>query len=285
MDIAIGLPVTIPGLQGNQLIDWARRAEGAGFSGLGTVDNVIYDSYEPLIALAAAASVTERLRLITNVIVAPVRSNHVLFAKQAATLDRISNGRLVLGLGVGARPADYERSGLDFHRRGRDFDRQIETLKRVWQGEGGVGPPPFRPGGPPIIIGGNSAEAMRRAAVHADGWIAGAAGPAAFPEGAERAKAAWEREGRHPSKPRLMAICYYSLGPNALEAARKSLLSYYAALGPQAEMMVSRALITPETLKEGVATYEAAGCDEVIFYPCSTDIEQVDLLAEAVLGG
>ena len=123
MEIGIGLPAAIAGVEGQTLLDWARRAEVRGFSTLAAIDRVAYGNYEPLVALAAAAAVTERIRLTTSILLAPVRSNHTLFAKQAASVDRLSNGRLVLGVGVGRREDDYTECGLDFHARGRELGR------------------------------------------------------------------------------------------------------------------------------------------------------------------
>src|SRR5688500_4772790 len=118
MEVAIGLPTTIRGVERDQVLEWARRAEARGFSSLGTIDRIVYDNYEPLIALAAAAAVTERIRLATTILIAPYRVNGVLVAKQAASVDRLSNGRLVLGVAVGGREDDYVASGADFHARG-----------------------------------------------------------------------------------------------------------------------------------------------------------------------
>src|ERR671910_2095554 len=98
MDVGIGLPTTIPGVGRDQLLEWARRAEARGFSSLGTIDRIVYDNYDPLIALAAAAAVTERIRLASTILIAPYRSNGALVAKQAASLDVIANGRLVFGV-------------------------------------------------------------------------------------------------------------------------------------------------------------------------------------------
>src|SRR5207247_518033 len=149
----IGLPNAVRGVQGPELVAWAREAEQAGFSSLGTIDRLVYENYESLIALAAAAAVTERIGLVTSILLAPLRTNTALFAKQAASVDGLSGGRLVLGIAVGGREDDYEVSGADFSMRGRFFDRQLEELRRLWDGDQ-VGPDPASPGGPTVIVGG-----------------------------------------------------------------------------------------------------------------------------------
>src|SRR5579872_3103060 len=122
MDVGVGLPATIPGVAGPAIVAWARRGEERGFASLGTIDRLVYGNHEPLTALAAAAAVTERARLTTAILIAPLRSNAALLAKQAATVDSLSGGRLVLGMAVGGREDDYAASGVDFHRRGRLLD-------------------------------------------------------------------------------------------------------------------------------------------------------------------
>src|SRR6476659_438356 len=125
MDIGIGLPNAVREVDRTGIVEWARRAEQAGFSSLGTIDRIVYTNYESLISLAAAAAVTERVRLVTDILIAPLRTNTALLAKQAATIDNLSSGRLVLGLAVGGRPDDYEASGAEFASRGRTFDGQL----------------------------------------------------------------------------------------------------------------------------------------------------------------
>ena len=101
MDIGIGLPNPVPGTPGRTLVEWARRAEERGFSSLATIDRIAYPSYESLISLAAVAAATERIGLLTNVLLGPTR-NPVLLAKEAASVDQISGGRLV-GVASGPR--------------------------------------------------------------------------------------------------------------------------------------------------------------------------------------
>ena len=221
MEVGIGLPSTIPGVERDQLLEWARRAEARGFSSLGTIDRLVYSNYEPLIALTAAAAVTERIRLATNILIAPYRANGALVAKQAASLDRLSNGRLVLGAAVGGREDDYVAAGVDFHSRGRIFDAMLAQWERIWAGEtfgyaGAIGPPPA--GGPRLVIGGQADATYVRAARYGEGWIMGGGTPDMFRAGAEKMRTAWEAAGREGA-PRNMAIAYYSLGGGAGEAA------------------------------------------------------------------
>ena len=113
MKLGIGLPNPVPGTAGETLVEWARKAESAGFSSLATIDRIAYPSYESLVTLAAVAGATERIGLVTNVLLAPTR-NPVLLAKMAASVDQLSGGRLTLGLGVGSRKDDFDAIGQRF---------------------------------------------------------------------------------------------------------------------------------------------------------------------------
>lgn len=278
MDVGIGLPTTIDGVDAPTVLEWARRAEAAGFSTLGTIDRLVYGNWEPLVALAAAASVTDRIGLTTSILLTPLRPNGALLAKQTATLDRLSAGRLVLGLAVGGRADDYEASGLDITRRGRVFDAQLEELHAVWSGERAIGPSPVRAGGPPIVIGGTSDAAMRRVVEHASGWIAGGGGVQAFAATAARVRDAWS-DARRDGAPRLLALGYYALGPDARATADAYIQHYYGFLGPVAEHIAHTVLVSDAQVRDELAGFEAAGCDEVILFPCSPDLSQIELLA------
>jgi alkanesulfonate monooxygenase SsuD/methylene tetrahydromethanopterin reductase-like flavin-dependent oxidoreductase (luciferase family) len=283
VDVGIGLPNAVRGVDRAGIVEWAQKAEAAGFSSLGTIDRIVYANYESLIALAAAAAVTERIRLVTDILIAPLRTNTALLAKQAATIDSLSGGRLVLGLAPGGREDDYDVSGAEFHRRGRTFDAQLAELERLWNGDGGVGPPPARGSRPGLLVGGRADAAYRRAARYADGWTAGGGGAEAFAAGRERAVAAWREAGRE-GEPRTLALCYFSLGDRAEETARDNLGHYYAIVGDYAEAIIRGAATSPAEVRDLAAAYEQAGADELICFPASTDPAQVDLLAAALRG-
>src|SRR5579862_4971267 len=124
MKIGLGIPANIPGVPGEQILAWASKADAGPFSTLGLIDRLVYPNYDVLMTLAAAAGATNRIRLTTSVLLAPLR-NAAILAKQAASLDALSGGRLTLGLGIGGREDDYLAAGVPFHRRGKIFDEQL----------------------------------------------------------------------------------------------------------------------------------------------------------------
>ena len=277
MDVGIGLPNAVRGAHGEQLIDWAKRADAAGFSSLGTIDRIVYPSYEPLVSLAAAAAVTERIRLATTILIAPLRGSAGSLAKQAASVDALSGGRLLLGLAVGAREDDFDAAGVPFGERGGQMDQMLGEMKEVWAND------ETRPGDTPrVIIGGSVDAAYRRAAEHGEGWIMGGGSPEMLAEGKAMAEKAWQEAGRDGS-PRIMALAYYGLGEGAEETATKSLKDYYGWLGPNADQIAASAATDEDTVKGYLAAFEDAGCDELVLFPTSADPEQVDLLADAAL--
>jgi alkanesulfonate monooxygenase SsuD/methylene tetrahydromethanopterin reductase-like flavin-dependent oxidoreductase (luciferase family) len=284
--IGIGLPTTIPDVTGEQVIEWAKRADAAGFSSLGTIDRIVYSNFESLVSLGAAAAVTERVGLVTSILIAPSRASAAVLAKEAATVHALSGGRLVLGMAPGGREDDFTAAGVTFEDRGRRFDQMLDEMKRLWAGEerghaGGVGPD-VSDNPPAIVIGGQVDAAFRRAARYGDGFIMGTAPPEYFPPAIEKLEAAWAAEGRE-GRPRKMSLTYFSLDDDPDAAVRRSIGAYYAFAGEYAEMLMAGAAKGEEEVKERVRAFEAVGCDELIMCPTSSDPGEVDRLAAAVL--
>src|SRR6476469_11099076 len=129
MEIGIGLPSTIASATGADILTWAREADAAGFSTLGTIDRLVYGNHETIPTLAAAAAVTDRIGLTTAILIAPFRGNGTLLAKQLATVDSFAGGRLTLGIAVGGRDDDYTATDTDFHRPGAILDARLAEMR------------------------------------------------------------------------------------------------------------------------------------------------------------
>lgn len=285
MKVGIGLPTTIPGARPDQILDWARRAERAGFSTLGTLDRLVYPNYEPLVALGAVAAVTERIGLLTSVLLLPYRQNAAVVAKQAATLHELTGGRFTLGVGLGSRDDDYTASGVPMEGRGQRFEEMLAQIRRLLDGEevgfaGGVGPDVSQ-NPPGLIVGGSVDAAFRRAARYGDGWMMGGGPPERFPAMVEKLLAAWSEHGRD-GEPRKLALQYFALGADPEGDTRASIGHYYASAGDYAEQVVAATAKGEDQVRERIRQFEEAGADELILFPASPDPEQVDLLAAAL---
>ncbi|HKO38043.1 MAG TPA: LLM class flavin-dependent oxidoreductase [Solirubrobacterales bacterium] len=278
MDVAIGLPNAVPGTTGDQIAEWARRAEARGFSSLGTIDRIVYPNLEPLVSLAAAAAVTERIGLATTVLLGPLRPNPVAVAKQVLSVHALSGGRMTLGIGLGGRDDDYEHAGVGTEGRGKELDAMLARIKEVWADDA-MGP---HTGSPPRILVGGSVEAsFRRAAKFGDGWIAAGAPPDQFAEWRQKFEGVWSESGRREA-PQNGALAYFSLGDRADEDARTYLTDYYAWLGEDIANFISdSAAKDPNTVKQYISAFADAGCQELFLFPSSSDPRQVDLLADA----
>jgi alkanesulfonate monooxygenase SsuD/methylene tetrahydromethanopterin reductase-like flavin-dependent oxidoreductase (luciferase family) len=285
MEIGIGLPNPVPNTDGATLVEWAKRSEQAGFSTLATIDRVVYPGYESLISLAAAAAVTERIGLMTNIVIAPARDG-VLLAKEAASVDRLSDGRLTLGLAPGGRRDDFEAVGVDFERRGARFDRQLEAMNKIWRGEQltdtGQASVPLPGRELPIMIGGSSDRVVERTVRYGIGYTAGGGGPDMMAPTADKVRTAWSDAGRE-GEPRFAALHYFALGPDAKDGSSRYLKDYYAWLGEWADRIAESAATTPEALKAVATSFKDIGVDELILDPTIAELDQIDRLADALL--
>lgn len=286
MKIGIGLPNPVPGTPGTALLDCARRAEQRGFHGVATIDRIVYPSYDTLATLAAVAGATSRISLVSNILLAPLYPP-VLLAKSAASIDQLSGGRLTLGVAVGGRADDFAAVGRDLHRRGRDLDHALDLMHRAWRGEPfGDGQPicpaPTRDARVPVLVGGASDAAVRRAVTWGVGWTAGGVGPDQAGPLMQRVRAGWQEAGRS-GEPRLAALAYFSLGEDVAAESRAYLRDYYAFVGPFADQIAEGALRSPAAIRDAVTAFTDVGCTELYFDATSASPDQVDRLADVVL--
>jgi alkanesulfonate monooxygenase SsuD/methylene tetrahydromethanopterin reductase-like flavin-dependent oxidoreductase (luciferase family) len=288
MKLGIGLPQSMPwGLDRALLLEWARRADAAGFHSLGTLDRPNYDSWESLTTLAAAAAVTERIRLATTILQLSNR-NETLVAKQAAVVDRLSEGRLDLGLAPGMREDDFAVFGADLADR-RGFRRQVARIREVWQlarestaEHGNVGPAPVQDPGPPIWIGAATPGGIQRATEIADGFVFTAALPPEkigemIPDLRERAQA----NGKADFAFHAIAYCGVGDPDEVLAIARAQLLRYYRNPDMPFDKIVHRGSI--DDIAAVVRRYAETGVDSLILLPQVPELAQLDAVAEGVL--
>lgn len=287
MKVGIGLPANVPGAKADLILEWAQKADAGPFSSMGIIDRVAYPNWEPLIALAGAAAVTHRIRLMTSVLIAPAR-DAALLAKQAASLDVLSDGRFTLGLGVGRREDDYLAVAGDYQRRGRRFEAQLAEIKKIWAGEDlrdgvpPIGPQPVQQGGPELLIGAFAPAALARAGRWADGYLGGGADLEAAKTLYQSVEGAWKEAGR-TQRPRLVATNPFALGAEAAQRGAAQARHYNQFLGAEmAERAADGVLSNPERIRDIIRAFEGLGVDEMLFLPQVHDPEQVDRLADIV---
>lgn len=285
MRIAIGLPSRVSSASGDLILEWAAQADRGPFSSLAVTDRVVSTALEPLAVLAAAGAATRRIRLMTSVVIGPTRET-TLLARQAATIDQLSGGRLTLGVGIGVRENDYLATGFEFHRRGRRLERQLAILRRLWQGEpltetiGPIGPRAALPKGPELLIGGYVPAVARRIAAWGDGFMAPGGGDrSAILELWQRIEEAWKAAGR-PGEPRWVGASYFALGPNALEQVRSYIDANYGYNPELAKRRLRGIPTSPEEVEDAVRQQAEMGADEFILRPCAPDLEQMERLEE-----
>jgi alkanesulfonate monooxygenase SsuD/methylene tetrahydromethanopterin reductase-like flavin-dependent oxidoreductase (luciferase family) len=286
VEVGIGYPGMFPGIDRDLVLNWATHAEDAGFASLSTGERLSFGNPDLLVTMAMAGAVTSRIRLMSTVMVLPLHSPGVI-AKQAATMDVMTRGRFVLGVGVGPRADDYEVVPVPFEQRGECFDEQLALFKRMWsnqprEGETWVGPQPHTVGGPKVLIGPGSVRAARRTGL-VDGMatFGGTPDPAGHVKLYEAGLESWKDAGRS-GKPYFAAGLYFALGPSSGEKAHAYLRQYYEYL-PDADLwsMIDRLETTTEqSVRDTLTRFEDAGVDEFYLCPLIAEIDQIKLLAD-----
>ncbi|MCW2687314.1 MAG: limB 5 [Mycobacterium sp.] len=287
------MPVMEPDLDAATLKAWARTIDEGPFSSLCWGERIAFDNPESLTLLGALAAWTDRVRLVTTVIV-PQLHDPVMLAKALATGDMLCGGRLTVGIGVGGRHEDYHAVGADpATQTMRGMAERVAVMKRVWAAEKitesvlPVGPPPVQSGGPELLIGTIGPKTVRSAAAWADG-IAGTTLDLDVDKQNELfdvARTAWAEAGK--PKPHLATSFWFALGH--ADAARSQVhrhlrrymnwipAEYVDAMAPTTGWSGSQDEIVAVLRK-----FAAVGTDEVQLIPTSSDLDQVRRVAEVV---
>lgn len=286
MRIGLALPAMLDGLDRQAVLGWARRIEADGYATIGFGDRIAYRNLDLFTTLGAAAAVTERVGLLASVVVLPMHAE-VAVAKQAATLDLLSGGRLTLGVGVGGRVEDYAALGRPTHHRWQRLDEQVARLRALWAGEpplpglDAVGPAPTRR--IPIMSAGVGPRSMARSAAWADGidHFELDPSPTALAAAAHRTRAAWAAAGRRET-PALMSSWWIALGPEAEGQLRGYARHYLGIFGADLAGSLAEACTAAgaDAVRHSVEAAAEAGYDEVQLVPTSTDLAQLDQLTE-----
>ncbi len=290
MRVGVCLPYMEPELDRKILLYWMRAIDQGPFSSLTCGERIHSNTIEMTTTLGAAAAVTERVRIVPSLYVLPMHSA-VWAAKEIATLDVLSGGRVTLTVGVGGRPMDYEAVGASFARRHQRMDEQIAVMKRVWRGEpvleGGdeIGPLPVQAGGPPILAGTMGPKATRRAAEWADGlymW-SGNGQKAEIERMIEQGDGAWQDAGREQKFGRFAGF-WCSLADNAQERTQNYVYEYLKILSPEIGKAMAKTMdrTTSDKINESLDWMEELGVEETYLVPTTCDLADIDRMSELV---
>ncbi len=293
MQVGMTMPVMEPDLDAGVLRQWAQRVDEGPFSSLCWGERIAFGNPEALTLLGALAAWTDRVPLITTVVV-PQLHDPILLAKSLATGDMLSGGRLTVGIGVGGRHEDYLAVGADPSTQTmREMAKRVAIMKQVWSGEKitdsvlPVGPVPVQHGGPRLLVGTIGPKTLR----HAAGWADGLAGitldldVAKQDELFEVGRTAWAQAGKPP--PHLATSFWFALGdPEQARAQIHRHLRHYMNWIPagivDAMAPVTGWAGTEEQLAEVLRAFAAVGTTEVHLIPTSSDLDQLRRVADVV---
>jgi len=290
MEIGMNLPVMAPGLDRDTFLAWCERIDAGFYASLAAGERISFYNPDMTAALAAAAALTSRVKIVSGVFV-PMLHHPVMLAKQLATIDVLSGGRFVAGLGVGGREQDYQSVDAPLGHRLTRLAKSVDMMRSVWGGEPvvegafPVGPAPVQQGGPKLLAGSLMVESIQAASKWADGLCGFSFGPspAEMELQFSAARRAWEARNR--PAPWLGTGFWYALGPNAQEQLGDYLERYLNFMAPAARENVKRICVamTPEALKTAVQQAKDAGADDVLLVPTTSDPDDVHRVAD-ILG-
>ena len=288
MKIGLALPTMVEGFCRSEMLEWMRVADEGPFSLLGVGERIAYPNQEMMTILAGAAAVTERIGLFASVSVTPMHPPAYV-AKQAATIDVLSEGRFTLGVGIGGRDEDYRALSASFSRRHQRLDDQVAVMKKVWagaiavEGVGPIGPKPVQTNGPRLLSGSMGPKAMARAARWADG-LAGF-DMSADVDAIRNANAAftqsWIDAGR-AGKPWLQNSAWFALGDEAEVHLRDYAFKYLRIFGEDIANMLAgmQRLSTVSAVTDALKALEDTGLDEFVLVATSRNIDDAKRAAD-----
>lgn len=290
MKIGICLPYMKRDITREVLMDWCQKIDKGPFSSLSCGERITDYTFEMRNVLAFAAALTENVRIVPSLYVLPMHSA-VWAAKEIATLDQLSNGRVTVTVGVGGRENDYRAVGANFKNRHQKQDEQIAEMRRIWKGEppfegaDEVGPRPYQDGGPPIWAGAMGPKAIARAAHWADGLYGFSMNGSK--DETDRmfgmAEAAWQEAGRS-EKPEKVGGFWYCLADDAEARLKSYVYDYLKVLGDDMAKAVAASMTrhTEDDILRAMDDLEAAGSDEIFMVPATADISEVERLCELI---
>jgi probable F420-dependent oxidoreductase len=294
----LGLSFISPAPQVNAgfFLQLARKTEEVGLDSLWINDRLVYDNFEPLAALAAAAAVTTKIKLGTSILLLPYR-RPVLLAKSLATIDFLSGGRLTVGVGVGNREADYNAIEVPFERRGARGLESIHLMRRLWQEDGvsfngkffnvrgvSLGPKPFNNQAIPIWMGGNVNEVLRRIGRFADGYICSTSAMPNFSVLWRKIAEHAESFGRDPAKIEKAGLNFLAIADDEAQAVATCAAFFERDYGKVPANIGAQMIVGPAPVcVERIARAFQQGIHTLILGLIIPDLKQVDLLATKIL--
>lgn len=290
MGIGVALPQMATGLDRNRLVRWCSGIDAGPYSSVSAGERITFHNLDGFTLCSAAAALTERVRILVNVVVLPWHAT-AMVAKELASLDVISGGRAEIAVGVGGRSQDYQALGSPFAGRHARLDAAVAELRRLWAGGAAadgesVGPPPVQPGGPPILASAMGPKSIQRAAQ----WADGVSGFTLLGDATEAARlfrdveTAWQTAGRAQA-PRLVTGSFVALGDGAKSTLREFAARYLHVFSPELATSLAEAmpLHEPSRLIDLLDEVEAQGADEFIVVPATSDPRMLDELTAVVM--
>ena len=286
------------------LVEYGVKMEQLGFDSIWVWDHVLlgvkpnFPIIEALSLLTAIGARTSRIKLGTGVLVLPMR-NAVILAKQLASMDLLSNGRLIMGLATGWYKREFDAVGVPFEQRGKIMDENLDILKRFWTEHmvsgkfsrydipaGVMYPKPVQKPHPPILIGGYVDRVLKRAALSGDGWLTYFYRPDSFAKSWAKIRAFAKEGGKDPDEllNASQLPIYVGKSRQAVESPMMEWLTKEWDFASWSESTKDSAVMgTVDECVEQLKAHVAVGTQKIIFVPYKYEAEQIELISREII--